>query len=91
MTVTADKEPLERTEAQKIDDASVTAQVKTALMSHRSTSAARTKVETRDGDVTLTGIARNEAEKSLITKLVADIQGVTGVKNLMTIEEMKTK
>lgn len=91
MTVTADKEPLERTEAQKIDDASVTAQVKTALMSHRSTSAARTKVETRDGDVTLTGIARNEAEKSLITKLVSDIQGVTGVRNLMTIEEMKTK
>jgi len=57
-----------------------------ALLSHRSTRSVGTKVETRVGEVTLTGIARNEAEKSLVAKLVTDIQGVTGVKNLMTVE-----
>ncbi|MDX9981578.1 MAG: BON domain-containing protein [Lentisphaeria bacterium] len=86
MTVAATPEPAERTAGEKIDDASVTAQVKMVLHTHRSTSAVKTKVETRNGEVTLTGIAKNAAEISLVSKLVADTQGVTSVKNLMTIE-----
>jgi len=74
------------TVGEKIDDASITAQVKASLLSHRSTSALKTKVETTDGVVTLGGIAKNEAEKSLVTKLVTDINGVTSVINNMTIE-----
>jgi hyperosmotically inducible protein len=69
----------------KIDDASITAQVKSSLLSHHSTSALKTSVETTDGVVTLTGIARNAAEKSLVTKLVTDINGVSSVINNMTI------
>jgi hyperosmotically inducible periplasmic protein len=80
----------ERTANEKIDDASITAQVKAALSSHRSTSSLKTKVETRDGKVTLTGIAKNAAEKTLVSKLVTDIQGVTDVKNQMTVDEIKT-
>ena len=91
MTVAATPEKVERTAGEKIDDASVSAQVRTALLTHRSTSAMKTKVETRNGEVTLTGIAKNAAEKALVTKLVADIKGVTGVKNQMTVEEAKTK
>jgi hyperosmotically inducible periplasmic protein len=60
----------ERTAGEKIDDASVTAQVRSALASHRSTSDVSTVVTTRDGEVTLTGIAKNSAEKALVTKLV---------------------
>lgn len=86
MTVAAAPEPAERTAGEKIDDASVTAQVKMVLHTHRSTSAVKTKVETRNGEVTLTGIAKNAAEKSLVTKLVTDTQGVTSVKNQMTVE-----
>jgi osmotically-inducible protein OsmY len=74
-----------QTIGEKIDDASITAQVKSSLMSHRSTSALKTKVETMDGVVTLTGIAKNAAEKSLVTKLVTDVNGVTSVINNMTI------
>jgi osmotically-inducible protein OsmY len=70
---------------EKIDDASITAQVKSSLMSHRSTSAIKTKVETTDGVVTLSGVAKNAAEKSLVTKLVTDIDGVSSVINNMTI------
>lgn len=70
----------------KIDDASITAQVKSSLLSHHSTSALRTTVSTTDGVVTLGGVAKNEAEKSLVTKLATDINGVTSVINHMTIE-----
>ena len=91
MTVADVPEPAERTAGERLDDASVTAQVMTALLTHRSTSSFKTKVETRDGEVMLTGIAKNAAEKSLVTKLVADIYGVTSVKNQMTIEETITK
>jgi len=69
----------------KIDDASITAEVKTSLMSHHSTSAMHTGVTTTDGVVTLTGPARNDAEKSLVTKLTADINGVTSVINNMIV------
>jgi osmotically-inducible protein OsmY len=55
------------------------------LLSHHSTSALKTSVETTDGVVTLSGIAKNEAEKSLVTKLVTDINGVNSVINNMTI------
>jgi len=69
----------------KIDDASITAQVKSSLLSHHSTSALHTTVSTTDGVVTLSGIAKNDAEKSLVTKLVTDINGVNSVINNMTI------
>ena len=74
------------TTGEKIDDASITAQVKGSLLSHRSTSMLRTKVTTNDGVVTVSGTARNEAEKALVTKLVTDINGVQSVVNSMTIE-----
>ena len=73
------------TTSEKIDDASITAQVKASLMSHHSTSALKTSVSTTDGVVTLSGIAKNDAEKSLVTKLVTDINGVNSVINNMTI------
>lgn len=72
---------------EKIDDASITAHVKSALMAHRSTSAVKTKVATADGVVTVGGVARNDAEKSLVTKLVTDIEGVISVKNNMTVAD----
>jgi len=71
---------------EKIDDASITAQVKGSLLSHRSTSMLNTKVTTTDGVVTLGGSAKNAAEKDLVTKLVTDINGVKSVVNNMSIE-----
>ena len=75
----------------KIDDASITAQVKSSLLTHHSTSALKTSVSTTDGVVTLSGIAKNDAEKSLVTKLVTDINGVNSVINNMTIAVPVTK
>jgi osmotically-inducible protein OsmY len=85
MTVAKTAPQPTQTIGEKIDDASITAQVRSSLISHRSTSALKTKVETTDGVVTVSGIAKNAAEKSLVTKLITDIDGVTSVNNNMTI------
>ena len=75
-----------QTAGEKIDDASITAQVKIALLFHRATSALKTSVATKDGVVTVSGKAANAAEKDLVTKLVNDIHGVNSVVNNMTRE-----
>ena len=93
MTVlTAAMKPGEKTIGEKmdamsesIDDASITALVKTTLLYHRSTSALNTTVETKEGVVTLGGKAKNAAEKDLATKLVSDVHGVKKVVNNMTV------
>ena len=75
-----------RTAGEKIDDASITAQVKLTLLYHRSTSALNTKVKTIRGVVTLYGKAGSRAEKNQATKFANDVNGVKGVNNRMTIE-----
>jgi osmotically-inducible protein OsmY len=86
MTVAPQPEGGLRTAGEKIDDASITAQVKLALLLHRSTSAVATAVRTRRGTVTLEGKAANAAERDLVTRLVNDINGVRKVKNRMSLE-----
>jgi hyperosmotically inducible periplasmic protein len=85
MTIAATPAAPDATIGDKIDDASITAEVKSSLMSHSATSAMHTGVTTADGVVTLSGVAKNDAEKSLVTKLATDINGVTSVINNMTI------
>jgi osmotically-inducible protein OsmY len=85
MTIAKSQSTPDSTLGDKIDDASITAEVKSTLFAHRSTSALKTKVETTDGVVTVGGIAKNDAEKSLVTKLVTDINGVKSVINNMTV------
>jgi len=70
----------------KIDDASITGLVKMTLLYHRSTSALNTSVTTKNGVVTLTGKAKNAAEKDLAAKYASDVNGVKSVNNRMTIE-----
>jgi len=75
-----------RTVGEKIDDASITAQVKMTLLYHHSTSALNTKVKTKRGVVALSGKAKNVAEKDLAAKYANDVNGVKSVNNRMTIE-----
>jgi osmotically-inducible protein OsmY len=72
--------------AEKIDDVSVTAQVKMAMLLHRSTRVLHTTVKTKRGVVTVGGKAGSAAEKDRVGNLVSDIQGVKSVNNQMTIE-----
>ncbi len=85
MTVTDGKKEAQ-TMGQKIDDASITAQVKMMLLYHRATSAINTKVETTRGVVSLYGKASSLTEVNLATKLANDVNGVKSIRNRMTIE-----
>lgn len=85
--ITVPKKPEdERTLSDRIDDASITAQVKYALLTHKSTSALQTSVTTKDGVVNLKGKAGSNAERALVTHLASKVRGVKSVNNQMTVE-----
>jgi len=86
MTVAKTSVKRDKTVGEEIDDASITGLAKMTLLYHRSTSALNTSVTTKNGVVTLSGKAKNAAEKDLATKYVNDVNGVKSVKNKMTIE-----
>jgi hyperosmotically inducible protein len=76
----------ERTVSDRIDDASITAQVKYALLTHKSTSAMKTNVTTKDGAVAITGEAGSAEERALVTHLAERVRGVKSVKNDMSVK-----
>ncbi|HBA59455.1 MAG TPA: transport-associated protein [Elusimicrobia bacterium] len=86
MTVSVAPEKPARSVKEKIDDVSVAALVRMALVLHHSTNSLYTTVAVRRGVVTVGGRARTAAEKETVTRLVKDVNGVRKVKNLMTIE-----
>jgi osmotically-inducible protein OsmY len=75
-----------QTTVSKIDDASITSQVKMSLLYHRSTSGLNTSVSTKKGVVSLSGKAKNAAERDLAAKYANDVNGVKKVNNKMSIE-----
>lgn len=87
MTIASIPSEPKQTIGEKIDDASITAQVKMALLVHHSTSAFKTGVETNNGVVTLSGRASSGAGKDLVSKVASDVNGVINVVNNMTIVE----
>ncbi len=76
----------DHTVGETIDDASITSQVKYALLSHRSTSALKTKVTTKNGVVMISGDANSDAEKDLVSKLASSVRGVQSVDNDMNVK-----
>jgi len=86
MTVTKSPTESHRTVGERIDDASITTQVRMSLLFHHGTDVFDTKVSTHKGVVTLSGTAKNQAEIDLATKRANDIHGVTSVTNQMTVE-----
>jgi len=85
MSIVEASEKNDQNKDNKIDDASITAQVKMAFLTHHSTSAFKTGVETNKGIVTLSGNATSGAGKDMATKVAQDINGVSNVVNNMTI------
>jgi osmotically-inducible protein OsmY len=75
-----------RTSGRKIDNASITAQVKIALLYNLPANALHSKFETTGGVVSWYGKACSAAELKLATRLANDINGVQMVKNRMVIE-----
>lgn len=86
MTVAKEPKKKGRSAEEFIDDASIKAQIKWALAFHRGTSPFRVAVTVNRGAVTLSGMAKNAAEKELVGKRIEDIRGVVSIDNRMIIE-----
>lgn len=75
-----------KTMGEENDDASISSQVKYVLLTHRATSALKTKVTTIGGCIVITGEAGNDAERLLAGKLAGSIRDVMAVTNNMTVK-----
>ena len=75
-----------RSSGETLDDATVTAKVKTALARDPSTSAFRIEVETYRGDVQLNGFVDNADMKSSATRVAKSVSGVKKVSNNLEVQ-----
>lgn len=69
-----------------VDDASVTAAVKTKLANQQPSSMSRVEVETVNGVVHLTGVAQTDADKGEAARLAKLVKGVKRVDNDLTVQ-----
>jgi hyperosmotically inducible protein len=78
----------ERTVGTVVDDATITAKVKTALIDNSGTSAGQINVETRQGVVQLSGFVNDTDEKHTAGSLASNIEGVHHVDNELEIKQL---
>jgi hyperosmotically inducible protein len=75
-----------RSAGETLDDATVTAKVKTALARDPATSAYRIEVESYRGDVQLNGFVETADMKSSATRVAKSVDGVKGVSNNLEVK-----
>jgi len=68
-----------------IDDSAITASVKSKFVEDRTVDAAAISVETLNGEVMLSGFARNTAERARAETLARSVKGVKSVKNQVAV------
>jgi len=79
----------ERTVGAVVDDATITAKVKTALIGNEHTNAGQIDVETRQAVVQLSGFVNSTSEKLTAGNLASGIDGVHRVDNELEIKQLK--
>jgi osmotically-inducible protein OsmY len=75
-----------KTVGETIDDATITARVKTAFINDPVVGASRIDVDTFKGVVTLSGRVKTKNEETKAIALAKSIKGVTDVKSTLQIE-----
>jgi len=68
-----------------IDDASITAAVKTKYAENKNVAATSISVKTLKGIVQISGFVRNQAEKDTAEAIARNTKGVTGVDNSIIV------
>ena len=91
IVVQADYTPPARTSADRsygevIDDATITAAVKSRLVWSKNTEGLATDVDTKRGKVSLMGTADSKASKDLAGRLAFDTRGVVAVDNQLVVK-----
>ena len=69
-----------------VDDATITAKVKSAILASTELRLLRVSVETVDGLVTLTGSADSKTNIEKAENLASAVEGVTGVENKLALD-----
>ncbi len=69
-----------------MDDSTVTAKVKSALVDSSDTKAGDIKVETRAGVVQLSGFVESESQKAAATTVAQSVKGVKSVQNNLSVK-----
>jgi hyperosmotically inducible protein len=77
--------PTQRTAGETVDDGTVLARVKTALVSNEATKARQIDVEVYRGAVQLNGFVDSEAAKAAANTTAKRVEGVTSVRNNLEI------
>ncbi len=72
------------TDAQRADDAAITADVKTALLTEPNVPGRAIEVDTKDGEVTLRGRVENQSQIERAAEIASAITGVLRVDNQLT-------
>jgi osmotically-inducible protein OsmY len=72
-----------------VDDASITAAVKSKLLWSKKADGLTTDVDTKDGRVTLIGNADSASERNTATRLASNTRGVMSVDNQMVVKTSK--
>ena len=68
-----------------IDDAAITTQVKSRMVEDRNVDAAAITVQTLNGEVMLSGFAKNALEKSTAESIAMKVKGVKVVRNEIAV------
>jgi hyperosmotically inducible periplasmic protein len=74
------------TVGESIDDASITAQVKAALVEDDDLSALDINVDTRQGVVSLSGVVDEPSDIARATELANDVAGVKSIQNNLRVD-----
>lgn len=81
--------PVGTTVGTEIDDSVVTARVRTALLADHDAKSFEIKVETRKGEVQLSGFVATQARMENAIALTRNVEGVKSVENGMTLKDGK--
>lgn len=75
----------QETASQYIDDASITAAVKSKLIESKTVDAGAVNVQTLKGEVALSGFAKSTAERTRAAEVAQGVQGVRSVQNNLVV------
>ena len=68
-----------------VDDAAITTSVKAKMVEDKNVDASAIKVETLNGEVMLSGFAKNSTEKNVAENIAMHVKGVKTVKNQIVV------
>jgi hyperosmotically inducible periplasmic protein len=74
-----------KTVGETIDDATITARVKTALLNDPQVGGLKIDVDTTKGVVTMSGIVKSQAEEQRAVQLARQVDGVKDVKSTLQV------